>query len=475
MVIERLIGWMDTATAQDRARAVDTLVRAWHLSRLDDEELEAAEAAMTCVLDDPDESVRIAFSRALSELPNPPRHLVIALANDTPMVSVPVLVSARELLDAELVHILKTGSDEQHMAIACRPAITPAVTSAIARLAGEGACLVMVTNPASRPTEEDFHAIAERHGAEEDVRKCLLAREDIGVRARLLLIEHYAVSLLEEMQDEDAREIDGKRKAQLGEVCDKATITFAAQISEREIREVVHALIERDKLTTAFLLRAICMGNLALFAHALCVLSGQSLARVEQVLRKDRGTAFSAIYTRAGLPVSAMEVFRTTIRIWRECLAQSAESDHIRLPYLVTREVIAGYEGARDGIVEELMVLLRRICTDAARDSARTRVEQMALAADATPLALPAPEDNGPQVPELSEEELAQFAYQFADELAEQALRDEATLEAASGNLEAANETGFSDMAGLLRRLKASNLSDRDAVPVIDANEIRAA
>ncbi len=450
MVIERLISWMDTATSLDRARAVDALVRAWHLSPLADEERESAEAAMTCVLDDPEESVRIAFSRALSELPRPPRHLVIALANDTPMVSVPVLVSARELMDAELVHILRNGTDEQQMAIACRPAITPAVTSAIAREGGENACLIMITNPASRPGKEDFHQIARRHGADEDLRKCMLARDDIGVRARVLLIEHYALSLLDEdgaAGDEPASE---KQRARLIEVCDKATITFAAQISDAEIREVVLSLIDRQKLTTSFLLRAICMGNLSLFAHALCVLSGQSLARVEQVLQKDRNAAFTAIYTRAGLPASALEVFRVTIRTWREYLAASDGSDHDRLPYWVTRQVIATYEGNRDRLVDELMMLLRRICTDAARDSARTRVEQLALQAAAKPLALPAPE-----VEELSPEELALFAYQFADELAEQAMRDEELLDDATVELEPANQQNrFSgEMANLLNGL----------------------
>ncbi len=38
------------------------------------------------------------------------------------------------------------------------------------------------------------------------------------------------------------------------------------------------------------------------------------------------------------------------------------------LPYLVTREVVSTYEGQRDRVVDELMMLLRKICTDAARE-----------------------------------------------------------------------------------------------------------
>jgi len=180
------------------------------------------------------------------------------------------------------------------------------------------------------------------------------------------------------------------------------------------------------------------MGNLSLFAHALSVLSGQSLARVERVLQDNRGTTFNAMYTKAGLPVSAVDVFRSTISVWRAKLAESDESDHHRLPYLVTREVMAGYEGERDRIVDDLMLLLRKICTDAARDSARSRVEALALAASDAPLELPAPEPE--VIPDLTPEELEAFAWQFAEELADAAIADEMALEENTDEIIAANQ-----------------------------------
>lgn len=449
MIIERLVGWMETAATEDRARAADTLVRAWHKSQLDEEQREAAEAAMTCILDDEDAEVRLAFAKALSEVPNPPRHLVLALADDEPMVSLPVLVGSPILLDIELISILRSGNDEQQMAIACRYHITPKVCRVIAREGSANACLMMITNPSARLSEDDFHEIAIRHGEESDLRKCLLARDDIGVRARVILIEHYALSLLKSDEADEDSAISDKRRRELIEVCDKATITFAAQISDREIREVVEALIERKKLTTSFLLRAICMGNLSLFAHSLSVLSGQSLARVERVLQDNRAAAFHAIYTKAGLPVSAMDVFRLTITSWRHHLDESDGGNHDRLPYLVTREVVSSYEGQRDRIVDDLMMLLRKICTDAARDTARSRIEQIAIAESEKPLALPAPDMSEY---EMTAEELTAFAMELAEELADAAIRDEMAMEEDADMLVAANgqETGEGTGSSLL-------------------------
>ena len=438
MIIERLVGWMETASSPNRAKAADALVRAWHKSPLDDEQLESAEATMTCILDDGDADVRLAFARALSEIPNPPRHLVLALADDEPMVSIPLLVASPILLDVELISILRNGNEEQQMAIACRLQITKAVCGIIARECCANACLMMITNPSARLSEADFCEMAMRHGDDSDLRKCLLAREDIGVRARVLLIEHYALSLLETDEDDEDEFVTEKRRRELIEVCDKATITYAAQISDCEIREVVEALIERKKLTTAFLLRAICMGNLSLFAHALSVLSGQSIARVERVLQDNRSATFHAIYAKAGLPVSAMEVFRLTIATWRQELAASDGSNHDRLPYFVTREVVSTYEGQRDRVVDELLLLLRKICTDAARESARVKVERLALAENDKPLALPAPESMAEY--EMTPEELTAFAIELAEELADAAIAEEEAMEEEVDGLVAANQ-----------------------------------
>lgn len=438
MIIERLIGWMETAPVEMREKAVIALVRAFQAPTLSQEDRESAEAAMTCILDDEDQKVRIALANALSETPNSPRHLILALANDEPSVSLPVLASSPVLLDGELIKIIVSGSNEQQMAIACRPVLSHSVCAALAKDGCESACLALVTNPAAHLDHNDFFILAERHGSQSELRKCLLARPDIGMAARVLLIELYALTLVDIDNDETDQKIVEKRKAEVIEICDKATITFAAQISDVEIRDVVYALIERKKLTTAFLLRSICMGNLSLFAQSLSVLSGQTLARVERVLKDDRANAMRAIYTKAGLPVSALSVFHSAIRSWRNHLSGDCDIDHLKLPYLVTKEVLAGYEGKRDLVVDELLLLLRKICTEAARECARNKVEQMSLSANTIPQ-IAAPEE--PVVPELSSEDLMEFAVQFADELADIALEDEEQLKEAAQNLQPANTT----------------------------------
>ena len=399
---------------------------------------------MTCLLDDPDNEVRAALSHALAELPDPPRHLVIALAGDAVEVSIPVLGASAALLDGELIHHLTTGTAAQQEAIAGRPRLSRGVAAALAERAERSACLLMLTNPAAHIGEAAFFTLAERFGDVDDIRRCMLARPDIGMRARTRLIETYAASLRPE-----GRMAEDRRHAEIDDNAEKAIITYAAHVGDRENRELVQALISRERLTTAFLLRAICMGNLTLICHALSVLSGQSAERVERVLKDLRGHTFHAIYSKAEMPASAERVFFSAIGAWCRHLSRNAGTDPQRLSYLVTREVLAGYEGDRDSVVDELLLLLRRICTDSARESARSTMSELVLRHETT-RALAAPEpapDPAPDPAEaeddLSPEELVSFAAHLADELAELALRDEYCLGKAVEAVEPANQQVF--------------------------------
>ena len=430
MIIEKLVSWMDTAPAEKRAKAAGALVRAWQVAELTAEQRESAEAAMTCMLDDPDDDVRLALSTALAEAIEPPRHLVLALAEDSPEISLPVLAQSPSLVDGELVHLVEKGTDEQQAAIARRQSLTEGVSAALAEHGCRFACLIMATNPAARITEDSFYVMAERFGGCSHARQCLFARPDIGMRARTLLIEKYAASLAAETEmDRPAREIETV------EIAEKAIITYAAEVGDGENRQIVEALIKREKLTTAFLLRAICMGNLTLYCHALSVLSGQAPDRVERVLKDHRANAFHAIYEKAGLPASAEPVFFAALKSWSRHLGAGARQDAALLPYRVTREVLAGYEGRRDVVVDELLILLRRICTDFARESARSKVSELALRHEQM-MALPEPEQ---EVGDLEPEQLMAFAENLAEELAELALEDKYRLGEARRQLDAAN------------------------------------
>lgn len=471
MIIETFIAWYETAPAEKRVPAVSALARAWAHGNLDADARETAEAAMTWLLDDPDIVVRATLATVVAARSDAPRHMILILAEDVPAVSRAILATSPLLLDGELIAMLPRVEEEGQIAIAGREVMSGPLCRALAAEACEAACIAMLVNPASRLGEADFDRLAERFGDSDEMRRCLLARSDTGMRARLVLIDAYARSLVD--ADRPAQIESRRRKNELREACDKAIITFAAHIEEQGIVRLVEALIAAKRLTPAFLLRAICMGNLALVAQALALLAGQPLARVERIFRDDRRNALQAVYARSGLPQAAFGVFQAAIEGWREALAGSG--DEAELPYQVTRKVLATYRAktadyakaadhakATDPGVDDLLVLMRRICADAARDSARARIARIALKqAERERLPAPPPERaievdprplaetaGEPTVParlakapaaEDDPETTIAFAAYLANELADLALSDAAALARTENELQPAN------------------------------------
>lgn len=438
MFVERFIGWIDTAGDEEKAAATNALGRAFLISPMSEDERDAAEAAMTVLLDDPDVNIRLALADAFGHSDQAPRHIVLALADDEPIVSVPLLGKSPVLLECELNNFIKKGSAEQQFAIACRDYMALSTCTLIAEHGPQEVCLAMILNIGAHISTDAFNQIAERHGDNNDIRSCLLAREDVPMTARIMLIEKYALSLLPKAKEEAEHETN-KRLSEMQEACDKATITFAAQVNEQELSEIVDALIESARLNTGFLLRAICMGNIALFANTLSALANVPLERVERVLADDRRKAFTAIYQKSDLPAAAFSVFHFAICSWRTALLKKSDTDSASLCYFVTRDTLANYQAIENEsgpIVDQLLLLLRRICTHAARESARNKVELINKSIAHKTLMLEVEKE---KVPSLSDAEIADFALNLAEELAEQVLEQDVELAKAENCLEPSN------------------------------------
>ncbi|MEZ5872713.1 MAG: DUF2336 domain-containing protein [Nitratireductor sp.] len=415
MIIERFLTWFDTAPLAEKAAATNALARAYLLSPMEEEEAGLAEAAMTVVLDDDSSEVRHALADALADSDQAPRHIIMALACDSVAISSLVLSRSPLLVDAELIDIAATGACEQQFAVASRYKPSQAVCDAIATHSQAKACLELLCNETADISRNALHVLSERFGDNADIRGLLVQRPELQPRTRVLLLEKLSIAYGEEAERADG--MSPVRKEQLiRDTCEKATITYAAQAHEHDLHEIVDALIQSGKMNAAFLLRAICMGNIALFATALAQLSDMPFHRVEAVLAENRAGAFRALYAKAELPASAFSVFAGAVETWRTLLASQDEVDPARLPYLVTREVLKTYHPDSDGQVDALLVLLRRLAAEAARENARAEVSRITREArEREMILLAAPQQEA--VIEIAPEILADFALHFADEI----------------------------------------------------------
>ena len=376
MIIEYFLEWVSTAPVEKRVDMAGAMVRAYLNGEIEAEEREDLDAALTVLSADPSPLVRAALATGFGAHATAPRHILATLGSDVVEVSIIALSRSPVFFDGELVQHLKSGDFEKQVAISCRPWLSHQVVDAICEFACEEACIGILENPAAGFEPKNYHKIAERFGDNYEIRKALVKRPDLPAKTKMLLTSKLSDKLTSFVSGNNWL-VSDRAKRLHGETCDRAAIQLATDLADEELFELVRDYIEQDRVTVSFLLRAVCMGNIPLVACVLSEFSGVKFSRIETIFAKGRTSAFRAIYNRSELPHSAFNIFETAIATWRELLTSNSKINQSRLPFLVTRAVLSAYETGKDPIVDELMVLLRRISSEAAHENAKSQVMEI--------------------------------------------------------------------------------------------------
>jgi uncharacterized protein (DUF2336 family) len=370
MLVREFLEWIDRAPREQRAEATRVLARAYLGSEVDAETRCAMEAAMTVLLDDAAEDVRLALAETLAPSAAAPRHIVITLMTDCPNIAAVVLARSPLPIDPELVDIAAAGDVRLQVAIASRPGVSGAVAAALAEVGESEACLTLIRNPEAAIARISFRRIAERFGDEPAIREAMLARPDLPADVHQDLIRRLGDALGSMMVVKSWTGED-RALAVTREACERATVALAAETQSDELPELVEHLRVTGQLTTALLLRAVCAGNIALFEAAIATLARTPASRVASLLGTGRATMLRALCTRAGLPPVAFDAFAAALETWRAIMEEGADADRYRATLRVVEAVLARYNDISDAEMYELTTMLRRFTADQAREAAR--------------------------------------------------------------------------------------------------------
>jgi uncharacterized protein (DUF2336 family) len=384
MSLARFMSWSQNAQAGMRAEALADLARALLFGELDGAEARAAEVALTSGLDDPSPVVRRALAEALAGAEEAPRHLIVALASDQSDVSAVVLSRSLALRDSDLIDAATLADGYAQAAIAIRPTLSSAVTSALAEVGGREACVAMALNPGAELVPAAMTRMIERFGEDAELREALLARDGLAPAVRHELAAATAQALLSMVAERGW--LAGERAERLlRDSRDRSAVIIASEASEapldlaRHLRRVGH-------LTPGVLLRSLLSGERGFFAAALADLSGLSVARVQGIMRDPAGSGFLALCEKAGLPGALAPAFRAAVSA--SARVGGARDGSLRLS--IVTAVVDACESAGGEALGKAMALLRRFEVEAARDEARRAAEAAEQEAAAAALALEA-------------------------------------------------------------------------------------
>ncbi|GLK75429.1 hypothetical protein GCM10008171_06830 [Methylopila jiangsuensis] len=377
MIVERYFEWVESAPAALRAEAAGALARTYRHGDLDAALRAEIEGALIRSLDDPHLPVRCAIADALASCGAASPSLILTLAHDAPDVAEPVLARSPLLSDMELVDMVALGGDRAQIAVARRRAVSAPLAAAVAEIGCAGACAALLANAGAVLTAASAARIAQRHGADAEVRERLVARDDVGPEIRHMLMRAVARSLEVFVSDRGWLAPDRARRAS-DEACERGAVAIAAQ-GAPNLRGFVEHLVARGEFAPSLALRALLCGDSGLFEAALSVLSGQPAQRVAGFVRDFDGRGFEAVYAQAGFPAAALPAFRAALSAEREFGRPEGAGASAELSRRRVERALTACDGGVDA--GPLRAMLRRFQTDAMRAEARRAFERKAIEA----------------------------------------------------------------------------------------------
>jgi len=354
-------------------------------------------AALIAFLDDTSVKVRAALAFGLLHSHHAPRPVVLALLQDSAIISRAVLQYSPVLIDADLLPIVARAELSALIAISQREVISSKLAAALLARNDRGIALRILQRPEVPIAESDLEKLTVTWAEEATVRGLLLKRRDLPSTARLILVQKATESL------KGCRLVKGALvEDRFNRVFRNSIDAALAAIGEEECAEggdtYVGALLSANQINTRLLIHAVVTGRVMFFAACLSVLTDTSRAKVFTLLQDGSRAALDALFARGGLSQASRGLLLRLVMLARTAdLVDDDAARHYVITTL-TEEMIVQFSGEIPEELQETFCYLNEQNIALARSAARGVMAAFARATQKT-MGLPAPEAGMLQLP----------------------------------------------------------------------------
>ncbi|WP_448204195.1 DUF2336 domain-containing protein [Azospirillum sp. sgz302134] len=325
---------------------------------LSDSERKLAEDIIRIMARDAVLRVRQSLAENLKANPSLPRDVALTLARDVEEVAIPVLSVSTVLTDADLVELVRTGTDAKHTAIARRSNVPASVADALIETASEGAVAALVANEGADLGERSLSRVMDRFGNAESVQAPLVERSKLPITIAERLVAVVSERLREHLVTN--HELPAKVAADLVlQSRERATVAlFSGESDEGALERLVAQLSRTGRLTPSLLLRALCMGDVAFFETAMSYMGNVPLTNARLLIHDAGRLGLKSIYDKAKLPAALLPACRIALDVLKETPYDGEAHDIERHRRRVIERILTQYE---DLAPEDLDYLLAKL------------------------------------------------------------------------------------------------------------------
>lgn len=307
-------------------------------------ELALAEQIFRIMVRDAEVRVREALSANLRSNPRLPRDVAVSLAKDVESVALPIL-SASEVLTAEdlLQIIASQGSPARLDAIAGRREVDARVSDAIVQNGSETVVAKLMANPGAALAEPTLHKVVDKFGHSETVQEPLVHRNSLPITIAERLVtrvsEHLRTHLLSHHKISADVALDLVLQTR-----ERATVGLAMGVSEESLKALVAQLRANNRLTGSLVVRAICMGNLRFFEHAIAALAGLPIDNTRALIYDPGRRGLKTVWAKTHLPEGGLPVVQTALTVIAQTELDGRDLDPERYSRRIIERILTQYE-----------------------------------------------------------------------------------------------------------------------------------
>lgn len=338
--VERLA---DGRSSEVRAETAAKLASVYSRMSFTQSELALAQDIFRLMVEDAEMRVREALSINLKSTPLLPRDIAMTLARDVDCVSVPMLKASEVLTTEDLVEIVQSQDPEKQYAIASRKTIHADVADALVDTGEQSIVAKLISNPGAHLTEPCIHRVVDRFGDVEAIQEPLIKRPVLPVTVAERLVTKVANHLRGELLARHKISPDLAADLVL-QSRERATIGLAMGATDDEVEALVGQLSINDRLTPSLVLRAICMGNLKFFEHALARMAGVPIANTRLLIHDPSGAGLDTLCKRADFAVTIQPAIKSAVAVISETEFDGRDGEAERYSRRVIERVLTQYE-----------------------------------------------------------------------------------------------------------------------------------
>jgi uncharacterized protein (DUF2336 family) len=311
--------------------------------------------------------VRRAMAAGLSATRRLHPDLLFTIVADDDEIALPFLENCPALDSCRMLAILRVGDAARQTAIARRSDITDEVVKDICEHRSLEAAIATLDNEKASFGEANYHTLYRRFSQSPEVVERLIARGDLPLDIRILQAKRASNRMHQLMAEKgwipanDASEL-------VADAEETAILRILLEANPEECHRVIAFLMSKDLLTPSIIVRAACLGEMAVVERALSHLANVPVSRARQMLY---GEGLRTLHNKTNLPPSCLPILRAAADVARDMREEGLRLKADGFGRRLIEMLMTHYEGMRVSDRAKALEFVARFAQDRVRVIAR--------------------------------------------------------------------------------------------------------